>query len=298
EHATPVLLSKSITTNNVKEIHELLQSSKYSSACLEVAFEYKQSSSPNIPAFKAILKLQDRRTHEPVKEIETQQFYPSKKGAKEEAARLGVEFVNNLPEELSNRFSEVESNASDSVSSEWIGKLAEFCQKKNVMPEYRIYEVTTALGSLFSCEVALPAKINIPKIEGKVFGDRSRTFSKKKTARASAARETMEWLNSQTAVSHPSPPPTSISVPEAVITAGARLNYLCPKLDLSTPEYHVNMDPDCKFFEGYVLIKRLKGGKSVKVGPMKNMIGKKAAREKLANAALKWLNREAERLGI
>lgn len=85
--AEPVIISTSITTTHVKDLHELCQSH----VRLTPLFEFQQRKPQE---FSVILKLVGP---EGIKEIAAEGIYPSKRHAKEAVSGLGIEYVRNLP---------------------------------------------------------------------------------------------------------------------------------------------------------------------------------------------------------
>lgn len=83
----PVVLSTSITTTHVKDLHELCQTH----ARLRPVFDIEQKLPQE---FYVTLKLIG---HGETKEIPVEGAYPSKKHAKEAAAKLGIDYVHALP---------------------------------------------------------------------------------------------------------------------------------------------------------------------------------------------------------
>ena len=96
----PIVLSKSITTTNVADLHELLQSDRYRKTGLTPDWEI---TGAQVAGFKATMKFVDKVTKEVVEELLSDTRYPTKKQAKEATAGLGLEWVQNLTDEVLNR---------------------------------------------------------------------------------------------------------------------------------------------------------------------------------------------------
>lgn len=105
----PVIISTSITTTHVKDLHELCQSH----VRLTPFFEFEQ---PKRQEFSVVLKLVGP---EGTKEIAIEGTYPSKRHAKEAASGQGIEYVRNLP-----RGESLKLEIPEKEDENWVGLLS------------------------------------------------------------------------------------------------------------------------------------------------------------------------------
>jgi len=161
-----------------------------------------------------------------------------------------------------------------------------------------------------------------------VFGDKHRAFKNKKSAKIAAAKEAMLWIREQappgTPVGGRTPrtaangPEGVIDIPEGTPTAQivnrlspTTLTYslmpsltsqkkvICPKLGYTSPEYIFHADPHAPgMYDVDAVIKRPKGPRPAKIGPIRSVFGKKKAREEIATCVLRWLRKEADKQGL
>lgn len=106
----PVVISTSITTTHVKDLHELCQSQ----VRMSPSFEFKAE----LPlGFSATLRLVGP---EGIKEFQAEGAYPSKKHAKEAVAGLGLEYLRSLPKNSKSMMNE----SPEKDDTNWVGKLS------------------------------------------------------------------------------------------------------------------------------------------------------------------------------
>lgn len=108
----PVVISTSITTTHVKDLHELCQSH----IRLTPFFEFEQRKPQE---FSVVLKLVGP---EGTKEIAVEGAYPSKRHAKEAASGRGIEYVRNLPRNESLKSITLETLEKEDEN--WVGLLS------------------------------------------------------------------------------------------------------------------------------------------------------------------------------
>lgn len=108
----PVVISTSITTTHVKDLHELCQSH----IRLTPFFEFEQRKPQE---FSVVLKLVGP---EGTKEIAVEGTYPSKRHAKEAASGQGIEYVRNLPRNESLKSITLETLEKEDEN--WVGLLS------------------------------------------------------------------------------------------------------------------------------------------------------------------------------
>jgi len=97
----PIALSQSITTTYVKDLLELLQSRDFNVYNLKTVFQDEEMETENhLHGFTNTLKIVYNPTENVVKELKPHGCFPSKKHAKEAVAGLGIQYVKELPEEI------------------------------------------------------------------------------------------------------------------------------------------------------------------------------------------------------
>ncbi|PWW75604.1 hypothetical protein C7212DRAFT_297524 [Tuber magnatum] len=290
EPGQPILLTTSITTTYAKDLHELCQSR----VRLTPIFAFQQNKPQE---FAVVLKLVGPLE---TKEIAVGGTFPSKRHAKEAAAALGIEYVNGLPKDGSSRLFTMEQEPEN-----WVGLLSDMCNGKQIRPQYTDYATP---GAGYSCEIRLSAEFGCPGVECMVFGDKHRAFKNKKSAKIAAAKEAILWVREQAPPGTPvggRTPKTAASGPEGVIeipegTPTAQIvNLICPKLGFTSPEYIFHADPHAPgLYDVDAVIKRPKGPRPAKIGPIRSVFGKKKAREEISTCVLRWLRKEAEKQGL
>lgn len=226
----PVVISTSITTTHVKDLHELCQSH----IRLTPFFVFEQRKPQE---FSVVLKLVGP---EGTKDIPVEGTYPSKRHAKEAASGHGIEYVKNLPRGESLKSISLETLEKEDEN--WVGLLSgedspfcfsisplnilrppiplsfkrlpalsnskikglflslDKCNIKKIRPQYTDYATP---GSGFSCEVRLGVELGYPGIEEEVFGDKHRAFKNKRSAKIAAAKAAMLWIRGQSRPSSP-----------------------------------------------------------------------------------------------
>jgi hypothetical protein len=125
----PIAISISITTQHVKDLHELLQSPRYSAYRLSCLFDFESAETANgLPGFTVLARLECKMTGVIVKELASESCFPSKKHAKEFAAGLMLDYLREMPAEFS-QLPKGESSMSSARSDDpqesvnWVGKL-------------------------------------------------------------------------------------------------------------------------------------------------------------------------------
>ncbi|CUS15150.1 unnamed protein product [Tuber aestivum] len=290
EPGQPILLTTSITTTYAKDLHELCQSR----VRLTPMFTFQQSKPQE---FTVVLKLAGPLE---TREIPIDGIFPSKRHAKEAAAALGIDYVNSLPKDGSSRLFTMEQEPEN-----WVGLLSDMCNGKQIRPQYTDYATP---GAGYSCEIRLSAEFGCPGVECMVFGDKHRAFKNKKSAKIAAAKEAILWVREQAPPGTPvngRTPKTAANGPEGVIdipegTPTAQIvNLICPKLGFTSPEYIFHADPHAPgLYDVDAVIKRPKGPRPAKIGPIRSVFGKKKAREEISTCVLRWLRKEADKQGL
>ncbi|RPB14236.1 hypothetical protein P167DRAFT_485045 [Morchella conica CCBAS932] len=291
----PVVISTSITTTHVKDLHELCQSQ----VRMSPSFEFKAE----LPlGFSATLRLVGP---EGIKEFQAEGAYPSKKHAKEAVAGLGLEYLRSLPKNSKSMMNE----SPEKDDTNWVGKLSDWCNSRKTRPEFTDYATP---GAGFSCEIRLPAEPGYPGLEDEVFGDKNAAFKNKRSAKVAASKAAWIWLQKN------SPAPSSNgsisggtkksgklskATGDVIYPKGSKpaaiVNLVCPRLGVNTPEYKFTPDPRTPgMYDVAAIIRRPNGPKDVMVGPLKNLYGKKKAREEMSAGVYNWIKKEAERQGV
>ncbi|CAZ80042.1 unnamed protein product [Tuber melanosporum] len=290
EPGQPILLTTSITTTYAKDLYELCQSH----VRLVPLFTFEQNKPQE---FTVVLKLVGPLES---KEIVVDGIFPSKRHAKEAAAALGIEYVRDLPKDGSSRLFTM-----DQEPENWVGLLSDMCNGKQIRPQYTDYATP---GAGYSCEIRLGAEFGFPGVECMVFGDKHRAFKNKKSAKIAAAKEAILWIREQAPPGTPvngrtpraaaSGPEGVVDIPEGTPTAQI-VNLICPKLGFTSPEYIFHADPHAPgLYDVDAVIKRPKGPRPAKIGPIRSVFGKKKARDEIATCVLRWLRKEAEKQGL
>jgi hypothetical protein len=122
ELTEPKLLSTTITTQHVVELHRTLQSMPYSEYGLRVQFDFLTEKTTNgAKEFNAVCKLVCANTKEVVKELRTEGCFRTKKRAKEAAAALMGDYVEELPEEVQDTLRAGKESVEDEKDTEnWV----------------------------------------------------------------------------------------------------------------------------------------------------------------------------------
>ncbi|KAL7276694.1 hypothetical protein RUND412_000311 [Rhizina undulata] len=295
----PTFISSSIATTHVKDLYELCQSH----VSLTPTFHFTATeTTPQM--FSVVLKLVGG---EELKELRAEGLYSSKKHAKEAAAALAIDYVKSLPQNQTAKHIPL-AEVTD-ADKPWVQDLNLFCMNKKVKPQY--FDFATA-GAGFSCEIILPPELEIPELQGKVFGDRHKGYRSKRSAKLMAAKEAMNWLNGLAPPENASRNNSSSKKSKTTIvgkggkigvpvnaTPSQAINIICPKLGIMSPEYHLDPCPHMQgVYDVRAIVKRPNGPKPALIGPIDNVHGKKKAKEKIAESVYLWLKKIAQAKGI
>ncbi|KAH0543007.1 hypothetical protein FGG08_002615 [Glutinoglossum americanum] len=222
-------------------------------------------------------------------DIEDAGSWPSKKAAKEAVCEKGIQALMGMEGRVA---------IPPSSDENWVGKLQNF-----------------AMGTQFACELKIDQRPSAP------FGGRHVTFLNKKAAKANAAHEALEWLIENGYMGREGPPSkrkrkggssgTAAIGPGATveIKRDARfaqkvnvddgdLKELCPLIGLSPPEYRITPDPradsmysGAAYFNDPIL-------PSGPIGEIRNVFGKKIAKEEISKSVLAYLKEWAKKRGV
>ncbi|RMZ73759.1 double-stranded rna-binding [Pyrenophora seminiperda CCB06] len=202
------------------------------------------------------------------------------------------------------------------VGENWVGQLLEFQRSISApQPTYTDY----ASGTRFACLLTLDNHPAGP------FGSLDTLFSSKKAARQAAARAAIasfktagNWpdaatplggikkkkkqqeqpqtpqRSSSSPISTP-PTPTSGGAGAATATYASRVAHLATTLALATPEYHFSPNPQDPTFHTVSCHFRDGGPHAGPLGEVRNVYGKKRAKEECARLTFVYLEGERER---
>jgi hypothetical protein len=189
----PVVISTSITTQNIRELTELLQTSTYSRFCISTVFDIEPpTSTGGCPAFTAILRFM--RNNTVVHEERTPDCYPNKKMAKEVVAGIGIAALPSLIQGMTEDAPLPEEKLDE---EDWVSILHMFCQARHVLPQYTHFSPQPQRRVEFSCEVVLPNELGLAGTDDRIFGDKHQYFRNKKIAKCAAAKEAVIWIRDQ-----------------------------------------------------------------------------------------------------
>ncbi|KAF8243779.1 hypothetical protein K440DRAFT_34508 [Wilcoxina mikolae CBS 423.85] len=122
----PISLGHSITTTYIKDLTEILQTPKFSPYNLKAVFETKDTETDHgVTGFTTTLRIKCITTGDVVKELKDEGCYPSKRNAKEAAAGVGLNYVKELPEEITSlpQTSGSSTSTGPVETEDWVGKL-------------------------------------------------------------------------------------------------------------------------------------------------------------------------------
>ncbi|MCJ1468621.1 hypothetical protein MMC07_007250 [Pseudocyphellaria aurata] len=226
--------------------------------------------------------------------ISRDERWPSKKEAREALAETGLEVIKGMQE--------VEKAPVAGAQTNWVGLLQMFHDREGGGPVYTEY----AIGVGFGCTCTIP-------LYPGSFGSASECFPTKKAARANAAEEAMKYLI-QTGLTNPDGSvkskqkaklDTVVRVEDRKLevkrdaTYAQKVNDLCPILGLQPPTYQLSPSSDfapnllsgAAFFSGEP---RFPG----RYGEVRNIFGKKAAKEESARGVWQILKQLAVERGV
>ncbi|KAI9777543.1 MAG: hypothetical protein M1839_008837 [Geoglossum umbratile] len=280
----PVQIGQSRSSKHSVVFHLLAQEKR-----IAATFEFKE---PTPQQFSVTLTLDDRRV------VEEPGPWPSKKAAKEAVCEKGYQVLTGMEGIATPTPTNIEN---------WVGMLQQYYDGRDhacPRPTYTDF----AVGNLFACELVIDKRVSAP------FGGRYTKFPSKRAAKTNAAREAVEWLTANNFMG-PQGPPTkkkrkggSISqvAPESgmIVEIKRTANFaqkvceLCPMIGLPPPEYRLL--PDTNFESMY------SGAAFFKdpiipyepIGEVRNVYGKKKAKEEIAKGVLAFLKEWTERQGI
>ncbi|KAI9754774.1 MAG: hypothetical protein M4579_004559 [Chaenotheca gracillima] len=212
--------------------------------------------------------------------------------------------------------------ARDPSTENWIGTLLEHYQKR---PKKSLHPNTIhgetykdfSVGSQFACEVRIPER---PEPEPS-FGGRNVVFPNKKAAKLNAAREACEWLRREGHLRRPSAAVgsgqsgTALKMPAAGLancakvdgkvitlargaTFAQKVGDLYPILGFHAPGYRLESDPKMPMIwsgAAYFPDDPILQGP---LGEVRNVYGKKDAKEQCARAVLEVLKAVADKRGV
>ncbi|KAA8894397.1 hypothetical protein FN846DRAFT_750322, partial [Sphaerosporella brunnea] len=308
----PIVISTSITTQYVKELHELLQSASYSPYSIASDWIYTDAETENgLPGFTVQVRLKSKVNDAVIKEFAPDRCFPTKKLAKEVSAGVALEYLKELPDEVA-QLPKAESSDAGSMRSDdpqesvnWVGMLQDFCQQRGALPLYTFFQPSKA-HQQFSCEIT-----GVPSVQTKVFGSKAMYYRNKKIAKVQAAKAAMLYLNENPQPIPPksprgragsnrsgqsagkAPPGSIIKVP-ATIGVVEKVSRICPQLGLSLPDYAFYQDPNApSLFDVSAIVRRGGDKKDARFGRLRGKLGKKNAKEHMAAAIFRWLHTEA-----
>ncbi|MCJ1266273.1 hypothetical protein MMC22_006156 [Lobaria immixta] len=280
-NSQPVQLGSPRTSQHVSTLHQLCQKRG-------IVPEFEIDGDQN-DGFGGWLKVGSET-------ISRDERWPKKKDAREGLAERGVEVVKSMQERAQ------EGVVGPPIS--WVGLLQTFhsgsiADGGPVFTEY-------AVGGGFGCTCTIP-------LSPDPFGSASEFFSSKKAARNNAAKEAMKYLIDQ---GHVNPDGSVKAKKKAKLgtavkvegkklevnrdtTYAQRVNELCPLLGVNTPTYRLSAESPsapnhlsgAAYFSGEPRLPE-------KYGEVRNVYGKKAAKEEVARGVWEALEELAAERGV
>ncbi|KAL9604260.1 MAG: hypothetical protein Q9219_000658 [cf. Caloplaca sp. 3 TL-2023] len=294
---TPVQLGAPKTTHHVSALHQLCQE-RGLSAEFEIDGHQIGGFSGMVTVGGEIIANENRAE--------------SKKAAKERLAELAIPVVRDMPAAVQPK---AEKGEKGEPEKNWVGFLLEYHNATDPThsssgPIYTEY----ALGLQFACTCT------IPSCPSDTFGSSTVAFPNKKAARTNAAKEAIKHLVSIGEVNPDGSPKVRKKVKVGAggptvrveangvevkrdATYAARVNDLAPLLSLTPPIYRLgptnpsapNLLSGAAYFSGdAAYIPRLKDA----VGEVRNVFGKKNAKEECARGVWEALREVARERGV
>ncbi|KAI9771174.1 MAG: hypothetical protein M1840_002525 [Geoglossum simile] len=300
----PVQIGRTRTSEHSVAFHHLAQEKR-------ITYEFVFNE-PIPQQFSVTLTLGGQRV------VEEQGLWPSKKAAKEAVCAKARQVLKDMEGTLM---------PTQETGENWVGMLQGGAPRSllyisqagpqllstNKFTEYydgrdnacpRPTYTEFAVGNLFACEVVIDQCSSSP------FGGRYSTFSNKKAAKTNAAREAVQWLTENNSMGPQGPArkkrKSGAVMPESGTTVEInrvtnftqKVNALCPKFGLSPPEYRLSSDPRSEsmysgaaYFNDPIL-------PSEPIGDVRNVYGKKKAKEEISKAVLAFLKEWAKKQGV
>ncbi|OCK95305.1 uncharacterized protein K441DRAFT_658709 [Cenococcum geophilum 1.58] len=242
--------------------------------------------------------------------------HTNKKQAKDNICGAGLKLLKELEEkgEISlvkrkaGGAGDAKTGGTEEAVENCIGLLLEYARSTSTPePTYNEYSA----GPLFSCEVELTQR------PGEPFGGRNEPYSNKKAARSSAARKAVEWLRAEGLLSEDgpvrkkkakanSPSGGPNSSPKGAAGKGEdtaetesyvhKVIAIARTLGLAAPEYRLTpTDPRAPAFWDVAAYFSQSLSHEGPVGEVKQVHGKKAAKEECAKRVLAYLKGEEQK---
>ncbi|TGZ83558.1 hypothetical protein EX30DRAFT_361619 [Ascodesmis nigricans] len=334
--AAPIPVSSSISAVNVSALTELLQSAKFAPLGLMAKFDiHPVPVSHGVNKFMGTCRVVDRVTRETVHELpeKTGASWPSKKHAKEAAAKRGLEWVS-ARENLGKRVAELkEREGGDGGKDEeedkinWVGQVVEYFQKRGVT-SYPIYDFfcpsssTPTANPLFSCTCTFNASLFHPSLPSTLtLGDINLGFPSKKAAKTFAARTVMQYFSSQPCLESSTPIKRPSNTPRSSLALGQKAGnhplhgqFIMVPRDAKPRKVVSIIQTELKYAIKYdvkqnqevnllytvdVVVDQRWAAKRLKIIVGKTVTGRKRAKEEGAKVVLGWLMKsELPRLGV
>ncbi|KAL2059691.1 hypothetical protein ABVK25_000984 [Lepraria finkii] len=187
----------------------------------------------------------------------------------------------------------------------WVGMLHEYhnLSGPNRGPVFNDY----AVGLVYACECIIPSRPDQP------FGSKTETFPSKKAARSNCAREAVEHLISEeqlnpdgsTKARKRAKPGTAGHIQDSGLEVKKGTSYtqkvqdICPLLGLTSPQYILapasNLVPN--ILSGYASFPN-QPGMPKEIGEVRNIFGKKNAKEEVAKGVWEVLQALAQKRNV
>lgn len=278
----PILLGGPKTSHHVKTLYEIC-----SPKGLQPEFEFEGDEH----GFSGWVSINGET-------IATDERWPNKKAAKEALAKRAIPLAKSMTVTGAKPAPAAESKVN------WIGKLLEY--HNSVSPTQGPIYQEYAVGGSFACTCVIPGHPT-------PFGGTSTVFPNKKAARVNAAREAMEFLITAGLTE----PDGSLKTKKKAklgaavriekdrlgvkkdTTFAQRVNDICPILGLSAPEYRItplsadapNIVSGAAYFRSEPLFPK-------PLGEVRNVYGKKNAKEECAKGVWMTLSELAKKRGV
>ncbi|KAL2042136.1 hypothetical protein N7G274_005324 [Stereocaulon virgatum] len=231
--------------------------------------------------------------------VTREERWHSKKEAKQALAEKGLEIVQTM--EVKGK----EPGMSGEVAKNWVGILNEYYSLSD--PNRGVVYNDYAVGSVFACECSIPSRPD------HTFGSKTEAFPSKKAARFNSAQKAVEYLISE---GHLNPDGSTKARKKVKHGAAVRIQCkdlevkkeasyaqkvqdICPLLGLTSPQYSLTPTSDQapNMLNGYASFPN-QPDMPKEIGEVRNVFGKKNAKEELAKAVWVVLQGLAQKRGV
>lgn len=278
----PVLLGVSRTSHHVKTLYDI---------CNPKGLEPEFAIEGDYQGFSGWVSINGRT-------VGTDEKWPNKKAAKEALAERAIPLINSMPSLVAKPAADAESKVN------WIGKLLEY--HNSISPTQGPIYQEYAVGASFACTCTIPGHPN-------PFGSTATVFPSKKAARMNAAREAMKFLitagltepDGSLRTKKKAKLGTAVRIEKDRLgvkkdtTFAQRVNDICPILGLTAPEYRITaLSADAPNMVSGAAYFRSEPSFPKPLGEVRNVYGKKNAKEECAKGVWLALSKLAKERGV